>query len=165
MEFAKGHIKDSLSYLKQMVQDNPRCPSDIWFGIGLCYYRLGNLPKAKLSMDKTIELDPQNSMALTAVGIIEITSNVNDFEVREQAMQYFERAFQANSRNPLCISYLAEHYFIKKEYELTSELCLAGLSVLKNKARPVHPDQPTYRQEMDHLKSTFYFILGKVEHI
>lgn len=114
MEFAKGHIKDSLSYLKQMVQDNPRCPSDIWFGIGLCYYRLGNLPKAKLSMDKTIELDPQNSMALTAVGIIEIASNVNDFEVREQAMQYFERAFQANSRNPLCISYLAEHYFIKK---------------------------------------------------
>ena len=74
MEFAKGHIKDSLSYLKQMVQDNPRCPSDIWFGIGLCYYRLGNLPKAKLSMDKTIELDPQNSMALTAVGIIEIAS-------------------------------------------------------------------------------------------
>ena len=73
-----------------MVHDNPRCPSDIWFGIGLCYYRLGNLPKAKLSMDKTIELDPGNSMALTATGIIEIASNVNDFEVREQAMTYFE---------------------------------------------------------------------------
>ena len=72
-----------MSFLKQMVHENPRCPSDIWFGIGLCYYRLGNLPKAKLSMDKTIELDPNNSMALTATGIIEIASNVNDFEVRE----------------------------------------------------------------------------------
>jgi len=58
IEFAKGHTKESLAFLKQIVQENPRCPSDIWFGIGLCYYRLGNLPKAKLSMDKTIELDP-----------------------------------------------------------------------------------------------------------
>jgi len=103
-------------------------------------------------------------MALTAVGIIEIASNVNDYDAREQAMQYFERAFQANPRNPLCISYLAEHYFIKKEYELTCELCLAGLSILKNKARHEHRDIPTYRQDMDHLRSTFYFILGKVEH-
>ena len=83
IEFAKGHVKESLGFLKQIVQENPRCPSDIWFGIGLCYYRLGNLPKAKLSMDKTIELDPQNSMALTAIGIIEISSNVNDYQVRE----------------------------------------------------------------------------------
>lgn len=44
-------------------------------------------------MDKTIELDSKNSMALTALGIIEIASNVNDFDVREQAMQYFDRAF------------------------------------------------------------------------
>ena len=58
IEFLKGNIKESLAQLKQMVFDNPRCPSDIWFGIGLCYYRLGNLPKAKLSMDKTLELDP-----------------------------------------------------------------------------------------------------------
>ena len=58
IEFAKGHVKESLTSLKLMVQENPRCPSDIWFGIGLCYYKLGNLPKAKLSMDKTIELDP-----------------------------------------------------------------------------------------------------------
>ena len=76
-----------------MVEENPRFPSDIWVGIGLCYFRLGNLPKAKLSMDKTLELDPANSMALTAIGIIEIASNVNDFEVREEAMNYFERAF------------------------------------------------------------------------
>ena len=33
-------------------------------------------------MDKTIELDPNNSMALTSLGVIEIASNINDFEVR-----------------------------------------------------------------------------------
>ena len=96
-------------------------------------------------MDKTIELDPQNSMALTAIGIIEIASNVNDYQVREQAMHYFESAFQANPRNPLCIVYLAEHYFMKKEYQLTAELCDAGIKILKNKIRPERSDLPTYR--------------------
>ena len=69
-----------------MVDDNPRSPSDISFAIGLCYYRLGNLPKAKLSMDKTLELDPDNSMALVSMGIIEIASNINDFEAIEKAV-------------------------------------------------------------------------------
>ena len=37
-----------------MVNENPRSPSDIWFGIGLCYYRLGNLTKAKLTLKQKI---------------------------------------------------------------------------------------------------------------
>ena len=116
-------------------------------------------------MDKTIELDPNNSMALTSLGVIEIASNINDFEVREQAIVYFERAFQANPRNPLCISYLAEHYFIKEDYPLCTELCEAGLQLLKHKTRPEGSDLPTFRQDMQHLRSVFYFTLGKVEHV
>lgn len=131
----------------------------------MCYYRLGNLPKAKLSMDKTVELDPTNSMALTAIGIIEIASNVNDFDVRDQAIKYFERAFQVNPRNPLAINYLAEHYFIKQEYGLCEELCQAAIRLLQNKVRPDRSDIVTYRQDIEHLRSIFYFILGKVEHV
>jgi len=104
-------------------------------------------------------------MALTALGIIEISSNINDYEIRQNAMHYFERAFQANPRNPLCISYLAEHYFARQEYQLCGELCDAGLQVLKNKTRPERSDLPTYRLDIEHLRSNFYFILGKLEHV
>ena len=103
-------------------------------------------------------------MALTATGIIEIASNVNDFDVRENAMRYFEKAFQANPRNPLCMIYLAEHYFTKQEFQLATELCETGLQIIKIKVKPEHSDLRTYRQEMEYVKSTFYFILGKVEH-
>jgi len=116
IEFNKGHVKESLAQLKTMIKDNPRSPSDIWFGIGLCYFRLGNLPKAKLSMDKTISDDPTNSMALTALGIIEISANVTDYESHEKACGYFERAFAANPRNPLTLKYLAEHFFLLQHY-------------------------------------------------
>jgi Flp pilus assembly protein TadD len=44
----------------------------MWFALGLCYYRIGNIPKAKLSFDKTLELDQNNSMALASLGIIEM---------------------------------------------------------------------------------------------
>lgn len=117
IEFNKGHVKESLAQLKTMIKDNPRSPSDIWFGIGLCYFRLGNLPKAKLSMDKTIADDPTNSMALTALGIIEISANFTDYESHEKACGYFERAFAANPRNPLTLKYLAEHFFLLQNYD------------------------------------------------
>lgn len=122
MEFNRGNIKESLNALKEMIHENPRSPPDIWFAIGLCHFRLGKLQKAKFSFDKTIELDPENSMALISLGIVDIKQNINDFEVRERASKMFERAFRANPRNPLALKYLAEHYFFQKEFTLAQDL-------------------------------------------
>ena len=69
------------------------------------------------------------------------------------------------SKRTLAIpNYLAEHYFFKREFELCGELCEAGLQILKNKTKPEMSDLPTYRHEIEMLRSTFHFILGKVEH-
>lgn len=147
-----------------MIKENPRSPTDIWFAIGLCYFRLGNLPKAKLSMDKTIADDPENSMALTALGIIEIAANLTDFESRGKACEYFERAFAANPRNPLCLKYLAEHFFMIDQHDFAKEFAEVGLHVLQSKTRSERAEIATFRQEIEILRSQFYFILGKIEH-
>jgi len=88
----------------------------MWFALGLCYYRVGNLPKARLSFEKTLELDNKNVMALTSLGIVELVSSPSNFESRKRAVVYFMRAFDANPRNPLVLKYLAEHLFFKGEY-------------------------------------------------
>jgi hypothetical protein len=72
-------------------------------------------------------------MALTATGIIEIASNVNDFEVREKAIDLFIRAFKANPRNPLTLRYLADHYFLIKKYDYCKEFTEVGLFILQSK--------------------------------
>jgi len=54
---------------------------------------------------------------------------------------------------------------LKKDYTLVTELCESGLQILKNKTRPERSDLPTYRQDIEQLRSTFYFILGKVAHV
>lgn len=123
IEFNKNNIKESLKYLKRIVNNNARSPSDIWFAIGLCYYRLGNFPKSKITLDKVIEIDPQNSMALVSQSIIEITTNINDFENREKAMNLLEKSYNANPRNPLTLRYLADHYFFKNDLQISEMLC------------------------------------------
>jgi hypothetical protein len=104
-------------------------------------------------MDKTISDDPDNSMALTALGIIEIASNVNDYEVREKACGYFERAFKANPRNPLCLKYLAEHFFFLEKYEHSKEFAEVGLQVLQSKIKPERAELSSFRQEIELLRS------------
>ena len=47
IEFNKGNYQDCLKNLKTILINNPRCPPTIRFGIGLCYFRLGNFEKAR----------------------------------------------------------------------------------------------------------------------
>ena len=104
-------------------------------------------------------------MALTASGIIEISSNINNYEARELAVRFFERAFTSNPRNPIALKYLAEHYFFRKQYPLAQEFSNAGIQVLKGKTGPERSDLPSFRQDLQILRSDFYFVLGKIEHV
>lgn len=58
--------------------DNPITPPSIRFGIGLCYYRLGNIEKARFCFERLIELEPDNVMALIGLSVIEGYNNMLD---------------------------------------------------------------------------------------
>lgn len=49
---------------------NPRSPPSIWFGLGLCYYRLGNMIKAKFAFQRVLEMEPNHIMANNALAIM-----------------------------------------------------------------------------------------------
>lgn len=151
--------------LRQLINDNPHAPSDIWFALGLCYYRVGNIPKARLSFEKTLELEPENAMALVSLGIVEQVTCPTNFESNKKSIDYFLRAFNSNPHNPLVLKYLAEHLFFKGEYALSKDFCEAALSLLETKIRPDSAELPNFRQEIEKLKSNFNFTLGKTCHV
>jgi tetratricopeptide (TPR) repeat protein len=136
IDFNKGNYKECLNQLRQLIKGNPKAPSDIWFALGLCYYRTHNLPKARLSFEKTLELDGKNAMALASLGIVEIVSAPTNFESRKRAFNYFIKAFEAHPQNPLVLKYLAEHLFFKGEFALCKELCGKAMTLLESKVRP-----------------------------
>ncbi len=145
IDFNKQNYKECLNQLRQLIKANPKAPSDIWFALGLCYYRTHNLPKAKLSFEKTIEFDSKNAMALASLGIVEIVSAPSNFESRKRAFNYLIKAYEANPQNPLVLKYLAEHLFFKGEFTLCKELCFKAMTLLECKIRPDQPELPTFR--------------------
>ena len=44
------------------------------------------------------------------------------------------------------------------------DLALAGLQVIEHKSKPDRAELPSFRSEIEMLRSHFYFLLGKVEH-
>ena len=127
IEFNKGNFKASLASLKQMITANPKAPSDVWFALSLCYQRLEQYPKAKIGMKKVLELEPEHSMALVCLGILEIKMNINDKETRMEAAKLFQRSFESNPRNVLTLKYLGEHFCLKGDHEVARNIANAGL--------------------------------------
>jgi RNA polymerase-associated protein CTR9 len=62
--------------------------------MGICYYRLGNIEKAKFSFDRLLELEPNNPIAMVALAIIELANNNLDSHSRFKAGDLLEKAFQ-----------------------------------------------------------------------
>ena len=104
-------------------------------------------------------------MALVSLGILEITMNLNDFETRQRAAQYFYKSFESNPRNVLALKYLAEHFCLKGELVLSKQIALSALSIIQHKRKTDRAELSTFRQEVEILRSNFYFILGKIDHI
>ncbi len=72
IEFNKGNYLQCLDLLKQVLQENPLVNPQVRFGMGLCYFRLGNLEKARFAFERVVELDEENSMAYVALAIVEL---------------------------------------------------------------------------------------------
>lgn len=110
IEFNKGHYKESLGCIKRILEVHPESPSDLWYGLAVCYHRLGNLPKAKLGFEKVLEIEPTHSMGLCGSALVELSLHVNEFETRQRVVDLLFRSFDSNPRNLLTLKYLSEHY-------------------------------------------------------
>jgi RNA polymerase-associated protein CTR9 len=105
--------------LKKLVDINPLVPSDIWLAIGICYFKLNNLVKAKFSLEYVLEIDPENSMALTSLGITELYLNPSDPTQREKAVLLFQKSFEIDDTNPLTMKHLADHFFFANDLDIS----------------------------------------------
>ena len=75
IDYNENKIEDALGRLKRIIHINPESPPEIWLAIGICYSKLSNLPKAKFALEHVLSVDPNNSMALTSLGVVELQIN------------------------------------------------------------------------------------------
>ena len=163
ISYNDGKVSSSLQLLKKVVKYNPLCPIDIWMAIGICYFKIGNLVKAKFSLEYVLEKEPQNAMAMTALGITEMRLNFSSQSNRMMAITLFQKSFEIDDQNPLTMKHLADHFFIHGDLDLAQNLCLRALKFCE-KLKKAEADSPSFRRDIQPLKSDLSFILGKIFH-
>lgn len=72
IEFGKGQYGECLKRLKMVIEYHPKCPHAVRFGIGVCYYKLGNIKKARFAFENVLKFDPTHSLANAALAILEL---------------------------------------------------------------------------------------------
>jgi len=72
IDYNEGHLQGCLVGLRQILRANPNSPLDIWLALGIVYFKLNNLPKAKFAIEHVVEQDPKNAFAMTCLGIVTI---------------------------------------------------------------------------------------------
>jgi RNA polymerase-associated protein CTR9 len=125
VDFGKGNFQDCLKHLKQVINMNPRSPPSIWLGIGLCYYRLGNITKAMFTFQRVLDYEPGNVLANNAIVII---ANMGDNILRDEDQKQknatnLSRSYQTDKNNPLTLKLVAEHFFQMGQYDKAQSAC------------------------------------------
>lgn len=170
IEFGKGNYQEALKSLKQVIESHPKCPIAVRFGIGVCYYKLGNIKKARLAFLNVLKFDPQNSQASAGLAIVDMQLGKSSELTQEKKAAIaglINQSYKSDRNNPLALKLIAEHHLKAGNHEIAAQLCDFALNILESYRRPdqLPKEHQTFRRGIEVLKSEFFFILGKIKHI
>ena len=122
IHYGKADYKECLKSLKHVLSNYPRCPPSVRYGIGLCYYNLGNYTKARLAFQRLLEIEPNHSLAHAGLAIIELQIKVRA-QANDRIVKHIEASFKADPTNPIALKLIAEHFFKVRNFEMAQGVC------------------------------------------
>ncbi|CAF0862823.1 unnamed protein product [Brachionus calyciflorus] len=128
--FNKKDYKTSLNLYKKALKTNSNAPAGVRLGMGLCFYKLGKIPKAKLAFERALELDQQCVGALIGLSILELNNKTTDST--KLGVEMLSKAYQLDSKNPIVLNHLANHFFYKKDYQKVQQLAMHAFHNTEN---------------------------------
>ena len=113
--YNKKDYKNALNLYKKALKANSNTPAGVRLGMGLCFFKLGKVAKAKLAFERALELDALCVGALIGIAIIEINNKTS--ESTKIGVEMLSRAYSYDSTNSIVLNHLANHFFYKKDYQ------------------------------------------------
>lgn len=108
-------VSDSYHPSSEAIRINPECSASVRVGLGLCCYKLGQIPRAQAAMARALELDRRNVQALVGSAILELSTAASGSpdaaRLRENAINTISMAYHVDSTNAMVLNHLANHYF------------------------------------------------------
>lgn len=117
--FNNKNYKESLTlYRKALRDESANCPADVWLGLGHCFYKMGNIEKAKLAFKRALKMDKKCVGALIGGAVIELNDKTPD-SIKE-GVRMLLQAYQYDKTDPMTLNLLADHFFLKNYSQFLS---------------------------------------------
>ncbi|UXI19272.1 hypothetical protein NH340_JMT05215 [Sarcoptes scabiei] len=122
INFNKKDYKTALTFYRKCLRVKPDCPANVRLGMGHCFYKLGQMEKAKLAFERALQLDSQCVGALVALAIMDL--NKKTPESIRNGVHMLSLAYTIDPTHPMVLNHLADHFFFKKDYVKIQHLVL-----------------------------------------
>ena len=169
MAYNQNDFKEALKIFQHIFKLHPQTSLNVRAGIGLCFYKLGDFRKAQMAFERCLQLNPQDYGSMVYLGIIALRQGLDCIP---KALELFQRAYQINPNNPLCLLQLANHYYYIGDLGRAETLAKKALIILDCYKLIKSPQQPQnkeekadlFAQDIHLMRSDLCFIIGKVAH-
>ncbi|KAL3140102.1 hypothetical protein ABBQ38_004382 [Trebouxia sp. C0009 RCD-2024] len=116
--FVQGHHASALERYQEAVRLHPGCPAEVRLGLAACYFRLGQLERAKKAYDRVVQLNPTCAEALYGLAVLRFSSSQGESAKASyrEGLQLLCQAYDSDPRNPAVLNLLAHYCLTRKEY-------------------------------------------------
>ena len=161
---------ESLDLFRTILKEAPGNILPIRMAIGLCLVGLGELDLARKAFLRQREIDPQNDYCLAFLGVLDIRGD----KYAENGLKSLDLAFKMNPNNELALLYLGEHLLVQGEYEKAEKMARRGIQLLEKFSQLIIRkglteteilEKRKFGREINQLRSRFFFLIGKINHI
>ena len=132
ISFNKKDYKSAMNHYKKALKINPNSPASVRLGMGLCFFKMSKIPKARLAFERALELDNMCVGALVGLAIIELNNKTG--ESTKLGVEMLSKAYSIDSTNPVVLNHLANHFFYKKDYTKVQQLAMHAFHNTENEA-------------------------------
>lgn len=130
--YNKKDYRSAITHYKKALRINPACPAAVRLGMGHCFMKLNKPDKARAAFERALQLDGQCVGALVGLAILELNSKTP--ESIKNGVQLLSKAYTIDSKNPMVLNHLANHFFYKKDYQKVQHLALHAFHNTENEA-------------------------------
>lgn len=130
ISFYNNDYKTALDYCKQVLSSCSQCPVNVRVGMAHCFLKLGNMEKAQLAFERTLNLDPLCVNAMVGLSIMKLNSQTIDNI--KSAVNMLSKAYTIDPTNPMVLNLLSNHFFFKKDYGKSELLARFALQYTDN---------------------------------
>uniref|UniRef100_A0A0N4Z759 RNA polymerase-associated protein CTR9 n=1 Tax=Parastrongyloides trichosuri TaxID=131310 RepID=A0A0N4Z759_PARTI len=144
--YNKKDYKKSLEMYKKVLKMCPNCPAYVRLGIGYCLLKCGYTEKARVAFERVLQLDPNNSYALTSLAVLDF--NQNTWQSTSSGAQRLVKSWKLDSKNSVTALEMANFLFLRTDYEKSEK----------------YANTAAHLAESPRLKAESHYMVGRCLH-